>query len=321
MSGFLLTVILAATSPLLWAQAQMPLVGVLVHGVESTQGRGVSAFREGLRDAGYEDGKNCRVVLRFSDNKIERLPVLARELLALTPAVVVATPVRATQALHRESKTVPIVMAGGAGAQNVGLIASLGRPGGNVTGVTNQGDALTAKHFELLREVAPGAKRVVTLSSGLGTVEGEVRIDSRASAERFGMTLIEALADGAGKLPELEARCKRERCEALIVLLDPNTAGFRKEIAALAARLRIPSVLPGVAYAEDGGLISYSANQWHLWRSAAGYVGRILRGAKPGDLPVAQPTSFELVINMNTARALGLKVPHSLLVRADRVIE
>lgn len=321
MFRFLAAVILASVTHPLWAQAQTPLIGMLVHGLESAQKRGVEAFREGLREAGYVEGRNCRIEIRFSGYRIERLPALARELLAMQPAVVVAVPVRAAQALHRESKTVPIVMASGAGAQNLGLIASLARPGGNVTGLTNQGDALTAKHFELLREIAPGAKRVVALSSGLGSVEAEVRTDSRASAERFGMTLIEALADGPGKLPELEARCKRERCEALVVLLDPNTFSFRKEIAALAARLRIPSIAPGAGYTEDGVLISYSANQWELWRSSAGYVDRILRGAKPADLPVAQPTRFELVFNRKTATAIGVKIPQDLLLRADRVID
>ncbi|MCC6212669.1 MAG: ABC transporter substrate-binding protein [Burkholderiales bacterium] len=314
--------IVATTAPsLLRAQAPMPLIGGFVYGTESSQKRGIEAFRAGLREAGYVEGKNCRIEMRFADNRADRLPGLARELLALKPAVVVAWPVRAAQALNRESKTIPIVMGGGAGAQSLGLIASLARPGGNVTGLTNLGDALTAKHFELLREVAPRAKRVVALSSGLGAVEAEIRTDSRAGAERFGMTLIEALADSPGKLPELEARCKREHCDALVVLLDPSTFGFRREIAALAARLRIPSLAPGAAYAADGVLISYSADQWELLRSSAGYVDRILRGAKPGDLPVAQPTRFELVINRKTAKAIGMTIPQSLLLRADRVIE
>jgi putative ABC transport system substrate-binding protein len=209
--------------------------------------------------------------------------------------------VRSAQALHRETNTVPIVMAGGAGAQNFGLIASLARPGGNVTGLTNQGDELTAKHFEMLREVAPWAKRVVTLSSGLGTVEAEVRTGSRAAAKGYGMDLVEALADAPAMLPGLSSRCERERCDALVVLLDPNVANFRREIVAFATKHRIPAVYPLVVFAEE--------------------VDKILNGAKSSELPVERPTKFELVVNLKTAKALGLKIPASILLRADRVIE
>jgi putative ABC transport system substrate-binding protein len=303
------------------AQPHLPLIGVLAHGFEAGSRFRLEALRDGLRELGYVDGKTCRIEVRYSDNQIERLPGLARELLALKPDVVVASPVRAAQALHRETRTVPIVMASGAGAQNFGLIASLARPGGNVTGLTNQGDELTSKHFELLREVAPRAKRVVTLSSGLGAVEGEVRTDSRSVAKGYGMELIEALADAPEKLAALSARCERERCEALVVLLDPNVFNFRKEIVAFAAKLRIPAIYPGVEFAEEGGLAAYSVNGRQLWRRAATYVHKILKGAKPGDLPIEQPTKFELVVNLKTAKALGLSIPQSIRLRADRVIE
>jgi putative ABC transport system substrate-binding protein len=303
------------------AQPRLPLIGVLVHAVEAADRRRLDALRDGLRELGYVDGKTCRIEVRYSDNRIERLPALARELLALKPDVVVASPVRTAQALHRETKTVPIVMASGAGAQNLGLIASLARPGGNVTGLTNQGDELTVKHFELLREVAPRAKRVVTLSSGLGSVEAEVRTDSRSGAKRYGMELIEALADAPEKLSALSARCQRERCEALVVLLDPNVFNFRREIVAFAAKLRIPAIYPGVEFAEEGGLVAYSVNARQLWQRAATYVDKILKGARPGDLPVEQPARFELVVNIKTAKALGITVPQTVLLRADRVIE
>jgi putative ABC transport system substrate-binding protein len=235
--------------------------------------------------------------------------------------VVVASLVRSAQALHRETKTVPIVMASGAGAQNLGLIASLARPGGNVTGLTNQGDELTAKLFELLKEIAPKAKRVIALSSGLGSVESEVRMDSRMAASRHGLELIEALVDAPDKLSALAGRCERERCEALVTLLDPSLYSFRKEIVAFATGLRIPAVHAVAEFANDGGLIAYSVNAQQLWRRAATYVDKILKGAKPADLPVEQPTKFELVINRKTAKALGIRIPESLLVRADRVIE
>ena len=303
------------------AQARIPLIVVLVHGTETSNRSRLEVLRDGLRELGYREGTGYRLEVRWTDNRIERLPQLARELLQLKPNVAVAAPVVSAQALYRETKTVPIVMASGAGALRFGLIASLARPGGNVTGLTNQGDDLTTKLFEFLQEIAPRAKRVVTLSSGLGSVEGDVRRDSRAAAKTYGLTLIEALAESAEQLPQLAERCRHERCEALVTLLDPNTFSFRSEVVALAARLRIPAVYYAKEFPEEGGLISYSTDTLQLWRRAATYVDKILKGAKPGELPIEQPTKFELVLNLKTAKALGLAIPPSILLRADRVIE
>ena len=304
-----------------FAQPRLPLIGVLVHGTEGANRVRLDALRDGLRELGYVDGRTCRIQVRWGENQIDRLPGLAREILALKPDVVVTSPVLGARALHRESKTVPIVMASGSGALRFGLIASLARPGGNVTGLTNQGDELTSKHFELLREIAPQAKRVITLSSGLGAAEGDVRADSRSAAKSYGMSLIEAIAEAPEKLSALSARCERERCDGLVVLLDPNVFNFRKEIIAFAEKLRIPAIYPGVEFAEDGGLVAYSADARQLWRRAATYVDKILKGAKPADLPIEQPTRFELVVNLKTAKALGARIPQSVMLRADRVIE
>jgi putative ABC transport system substrate-binding protein len=229
--------------------------------------------------------------------------------------------VLSAQALHRESRTVPIVIASGAGAQRLGLIASLAHPGGNVTGLTNQLDELAAKQLELLREIAPSAKRVMTLSSGLSAAEPDVREGSRAAAKAYGMTLIEVLADSPAKLAQVSAVCEREHCEALVVMLDPNLQNFRPDVIAMAARLRIPAAYPTLEYADDGGLIVYATDIRSLFRRAASYVDRILKGAKPADLPVERPTKFEMTINVKTAKALGIKIPQSVLLRADRVIE
>jgi putative tryptophan/tyrosine transport system substrate-binding protein len=303
------------------AQARMPLVAVLLHGTESSLKTRLDALREGFRNLGYREGQNYRIEIRWSENRAERLDELARELVAMKPDVAIAAPVIATQALHHAAKTLPIVMASGAGAKRFGLIESLARPGGSVTGLTNQGDELTSKLFELLREIAPKAKRVVALSSGLGSVEGDIRRDSRAAAKRHGLTLIEALAESPERLPQLAERCRLERCEALVALLDPNLYNFRPEITALAAKLRIAAVYVGTEFVNDGGLISYSADVLQLYRRAPVYVDKILKGAKPGDLPIEQPTRFELVVNLKTAKTLGLKLPQSVLIRADRVIE
>ena len=242
------------------AQPRLPLIVVLMHGRESALPGRLEALVEGLRERGYLEGQSYRLEVRWSDNHVDRLPALARELLAKQPDVAVCSPVLSAQALHRESKTVPIVMASGAGALRLGLIASLARPGGNVTGIHNQLDELAAKQLEFLREIAPNAKRVMTLSSGLGAAEPDVRQGSRAAATAYGMTLIEAWADMPAKLAQVSALCERERCEGLVVLLDPSVQSFRAEVITMAAKLRIPAVYPTLEYADDGGLLAYSTD-------------------------------------------------------------
>ena len=304
-----------------WAQARIPLVAVLIHGTDVGYRARLDAFRGGMRELGHVEGKNYRMEVRWSDNQLDRLPALARDLLQLKPDVAVAAPVLSTQAFNRESKIVPIVMAGGTGALRVGLITSMARPGGNVTGLSNQGDELTQKHFEMLKEIAPRAKRIMTLSSGQGVAEPDVRSGSRAAAKAYGMTLIEAWADSPEKIGQMSALCERERCEGLVVLLDPYFISRRTDVIALAAKLRIPAVYHSFEFVEAGGLIGYSADPRTGFHRAATYVDKILKGAKPADLPVEQPTKFELVINIKTAKSLGLTIPPSLLIRADRVIE
>jgi putative ABC transport system substrate-binding protein len=303
------------------AQPRLPLIVVLMHGTESALPGRLEALVEGLSALGYLEGRTYRMEVRWSDNHVERLPALARELLAKQPDVAVCSPVLSAQALHRESRSIPIVMASGAGAQRLGLIASLAHPGGNVTGMHNQLDELSAKQLEFLREIAPSARRVMTLSSGLGAAEPDVRQGSRSAAKAFRMTLIEALADVPAKLAQVSAVCEREKCEALVVLLDPNLQSFRSEVITMAARLRIPAVYPTLEYADEGGLLAYSTDARLLFRRAASYVDRILRGAKPADLPVEQPTKFEMHVNLRTAKTLGIPIPQSILLRADRLIE
>jgi putative ABC transport system substrate-binding protein len=303
------------------SQPRLPLIAVLMHGKQSALPGRVEALIEGLRELGHVEGRSCRIEVRWSDNHTDRLPTLARELLAKRPDVAVCSPVLSAQAIHRESRTVPIVIASGAGAQRVGLIESLARPGGNVTGIQNQLDELSAKQLEFLRELAPNARRVMTLSSGLGAAEPDVRQGSRSAARAYGMTLSEAFADMPAKLAQVSAAFERERCDALVVLLDPNLQSFRSEVIKLASQLRVPAVYPTLEYADDGGLLAYSTDSRALFRRAATFVDRILKGAKPAELPVEQPTRFEMRVNLKTARALGITVPQSILLRADRLID
>jgi putative ABC transport system substrate-binding protein len=316
-----LTALLALVALPAFAQPTPPLVAVLLHGTEDFNRERLGGFRAGLRELGYIEGKTIRIEVRWSDAQADRLAPLARELLALKPALIVTAPVLSAQAAFRETKTVPIVMASGSGALRAGLIASMAHPGGNVTGVTNQGDDLTQKHFELLNEIAPRAKRVIALSSGQGVVEPDIRSQSRAAAKKYGMTLIEAWADTPAKVRELNDRCVKERCEAMVILLDPTIGSLSAELAAVAAKLKLPSVFYSHEFVQDGGLISYSVDFKKLFARSATYVDKILKGAKPADLPIEQPTTFDLTVNRKTAKTLGLRLPNSILVRADKVIE
>jgi putative ABC transport system substrate-binding protein len=303
------------------AQARMPLIAALNNGTEDATQPGLNAFRDGMRELGYHEGINYRMAVRWSNAHIERLPELARELVRLHPDLAVAYQVIGAQALHRESASMPIVMAGGSGALQTGLIESLARPGGTVTGLLNLSDELTAKLFELMHEIAPRARRVIALSSGRGVVEAEVRAQSRAAARSLGMTLIEAVAESSSQLTGIAERCARENCEALVSLPDPTLSSFPGAVTALAAALRIPAVYSNTAFSTVGGLVSYSADFAQISRRAAVYVDKILKGARPGDLPIERPTTFELVVNLKTANMLGVRIPQAILVRADRVIE
>jgi putative ABC transport system substrate-binding protein len=304
------------------AQSRLPLVTVLTMGSESATRSRVDSLQDGLRELGYVEGKNYRLESRWANNEAARLPGLARELLTMKPDVAVGIPVMGAQAFFNETKTVPIVMAGGAGAMlGTGMIASLAHPGGNVTGVMNQGDELTQKLFELLRDIAPNAKRVAAISSGPSLVEADVRERARVAAKAFGLSLIEINVTSASEARQLKKKCVDLGCEAMVILLNPYLQEWRVDITGAAAVLRIPAIYPIPEYSEAGGLFSYSANAQQQYRRAAFFVDKILKGAKPADLPVEQPTKFDLIINMKAAKALGLKIPQSVLIRADRVIE
>lgn len=303
------------------AQSRPPLIAVLNTGNDDSTKRNLEAFRDEMLTLGYRDGTGYRLAVRSSNANIQRLPDLANELVSLKPDLAIAYQVVGAQALHRASPSLTIVMAGGSGALQTGLIESLARPGGKVTGLLNLSDELTAKLFELAREIAPRAKRVVALSSGRGVVEGEVRAQSRAAASALGMTLVEAVAESPSELNAIAERCAREHCEALVSLPDPTLSSFPEAVTGMAASMRIPAIYSNTAFSAVGGLASYSADFLQISRRAATYVDKILKGAKPGDLPIERPTKFELVVNLKTANSLGIKIPQAVLLRADRVID
>lgn len=296
-------------------------IAVLIQGSERTQGARFEALRTGLKALGYVEGKNLSLSVRWNEGSMEQLPDLAAELLRDKPDVCVAAPVVAAAAVHKLTRMVPIVMASGAGAVQAGIAQSLARPGGNVTGLTNQGDELTQKQIELLKTIVPGISRLGALTTGVSPVHDEMWRGALQAAQALKLKLIEVRVGAPGDLARLDSSCGKGGCQALLVMLDPQLANWRAQIIHSAARLRLPAIYFAPEFALEGGLISYATNGEELWRRAATYVDKILKGAKPSELPIEQPTKFELVINMKTAKTLGLTIPQSVLLRADEVIQ
>jgi len=285
------------------------------------------AFRQGLRDLGYVEGRNVVIEYRDAEGKPERLPALAAELVALKVDVIVA-PASTLAALTamQATKTIPIVFAGVGDPVTSGLVTSLARPGGNVTGLTGLGPELVGKRLELLTQAVPGVSRVAVLSRP-GALGERTDKDMLKGVEGAGRALgvrlqfVEARGRGPEDFDRAFSDMTRARASALTVLPSAMFFNERRRLVDLAAKNRLPAVYPLREFVDAGGLMSYGPNFADLFRRAATYVDKILKGAKPGDLPVEQPTKFELVINLKTAKALGLTIPQSLLGRADQVIE
>ncbi len=282
----------------------------------------LSGLREGLREQGYVEGTNITIESRFANNQFDRLPGLARELIALPVDVLVTSVTQASLAAKESTKTIPIVMIGVSDPVASGLVSSLAHPGGNVTGTSGMFGEAAGKRLELLNEAVPGIRRVAVLWNPANRVfQLQVLRETEAAARLLGIELRMLEARDLASIERVFASLSAARVSGLDVLPDPTFGAHARAIAALAEKSRLPSVGGGGAYAEAGGLMGYGASFHDLARNAGGYVARILKGAKPADLPVAQPTTFELVINMKTAARLGVTIPQSLKLRADRLIE
>jgi putative ABC transport system substrate-binding protein len=281
----------------------------------------IEAFRQALRGLGHVEGTFVLEV-RYGDGRFERLPELARELVGLKMDVILATSDVVIAAIKRETQTIPIVMVFSTDPMGTGFVASLARPGGNVTGLSNISSELSRKRLELLREAVPGLSRVAALWNP--DVRGALLDykETEGAARLLRLELQSVEVSRAEDLDRAFSAVTKQRAQAL-VLPGANPVGFinRGKIATFAQRNRLPSMYPTREYVETGGLMSYGPSLPDLFRRAATYVDKILKGAKPADLPVEQPTKFELVINLKTAKALGLTIPPSLLQRADQVIE
>jgi putative ABC transport system substrate-binding protein len=273
-----------------------------------------------LRELGYVEGQNLNVEGRYADGKLDRLPVLARELVQLRVDVIVAIGSAAIRAAKEATTTIPIVMYGGFDPVAAGFVASLARPGGNVTGVVmGPGSSLTGKRLELLREAVPRVTRVAFLVPDDPNFRPQME-EVQEAATALGIKLLPVEIRG-GDYPHAFSMMAGERAAALLVGATPRFVTDRKQIIELAAKHRLPAMYEWPDQVEDGGLMSYGSSQAALLQRVAVLVDRIFKGARPGDLPVEQPTKFELVINRRTAKALGLVLPQSILNRADRTIE
>jgi putative tryptophan/tyrosine transport system substrate-binding protein len=298
----------------------MPVIGFLRSTSLAVSTPMVTGFRQGLTTAGFTEGQNVAVEYRYADNQAERLPGLVAELIPLPVAVIFGN-LLAARAAKAATTTVPIVFATGSDPVVDGLVASLNRPGGNVTGVSFVGGLLGPKRLELLRQLVPTVASIAML---VGPDTFEARIEQRdveLAAQALGQQLIVAPVTSEGELDGAFTSILERGAKALLVGAGPLLASYRGRIVALAARYSIPSIYVLREFVEAGGLMSYGASLVEASKQAGIYVGRILKGEKPADLPVIQATKFDLLINLKTAKALGLEVPPTLLARADEVIE
>jgi putative ABC transport system substrate-binding protein len=300
-----------------------PRVGYLAPG--SASGGLVArdqAFREGLRDLGYVDGKNIIIEARYAEGQFGRLPSLARELVELNVDVLVAVVTQASLAARDATKTIPIVIAGVADPVGAGLVATLSRPGANITGTSGMTTEVVGKTLEVLKEVVPKLSRAAVLWNPDNTLfQAQMLKETQRAADALGVQLQVFGVRGHDDLKHPFATISRDAVDALVVLADPILAFHQERIVEFADKARLPAIYGIKEFAVAGGLLAYASDLTAQFRRTALYVDKILKGAKPSELPVEQPTKFELVINLKTAKALGLTIPPTLLGRADEVIE
>ena len=318
----LIAVVLLAIALIAEAQqaSKSPQIGYLEGGPLSVHKARMEAFRQGLREVGYEEGKNIGIEWRFADSKPDRLPALAAELAGLKVAVIVTGGTAPTRAAKEATSTIPIVMAQDNDPVASGVVASLARPGGNITGLTNFAPELSSKRLEILRDVVPKLSRVAVLGllSGPTTVLVVKELDSAAKV--MGVKL-QYLNISEPTDVEIAFRAAADgRAEGITTFASVMAVAQRAQIVELAAKNRLPGIYHNSQFADAGGLMFYGVNVFDLDRRAATYVNKILKGTKPADLPIEQPTKFEFIINLIAAKQIGLTIPPNVLARADKVI-
>ena len=320
--SLLLTVLLLTVYP---AHAQqlgkVPRIGYLIATSPSVIAARIEAFRQGLSQLGYVEEKNIVIDYRYAEGKLDRLPALAAELVRLKVAVIVTAGPTDTKTAKEATRTIPIVMTWDYDPVASGFVISLARPGGNITGLSMLAPELSGKQLELLKETVPKVSRVAVLSPSTQPGYAEVlrEMDLAAGALKMKLQYFDVL-----NLKDIESAFQaaaKGRAGAVLVLQSPVTGSHRKQLAHLAVKSRLPTIYPRSDFVEDGGLMSYGTSFVDLSRRAATYVDKILKGAKPADLPVEQPTKFEFIINLKAAKQIGLTIPPKVLARADKVIK
>jgi ABC-type uncharacterized transport system substrate-binding protein len=318
-----LAVILAICGARAEAQqpTKVPRIGILIPASASFFSARVEALRQRLRELGYVEGKNIVIEYRYAEGKLERLPDLAAELVRLKVDVIVTTG-SANSAAKKASATIPIVFAAAPDPVGSELVSSLARPGGNITGLSLMTPDLDGKRLELLKEAFPKVVRVAFLWGGGRGARGNLPLtDMEAAAKALGVKLLSLEVRSLDDFESAFARAKRDGAQALITTPNPVINTQQRQVLDFAAKNRLPAMYPTSEFVEAGGLMSYAPNFADLWRRAADFVDKILKGTKPADIPVEQPTKFEFVINVKAAKQIGLTIPPKVLAQADKVIK
>ena len=322
--SILVAVVLLALGVIAEAQqtGKVPRIGYLSPTSPSVSPTRIEAFRQGLRELGYVEGKNIVIEYRYAEGKFDRLAALAAELVRLNVDLIVTTGPTVTRAAKETTTTVPIVMATDTDPVGNGFVASLARPGGNITGLSALAPELSGKQLELLKEILPRLSRVAVFGTSSNPGNAQMLKEVRLAAGAFGVKLQYLEVRGLKGIETAFRAASKERAEAVLYLVAGLVdAGHRTEITELALKSRLPAIYQSRRYVEDGGLMSYGVNIADLDRRAATYVDKILKGRTPADLPVEQPTKFELMINLKAAKQIGLTIPPNVLARADKVIK
>jgi putative ABC transport system substrate-binding protein len=319
--NLLISVLLATVSAAAAQQpAKIPRIGFLIASSPSAITPRVEAFRQGLRELGYAEGKNIVIEFRFAEGKIDRLPDLAAELLRLKADILFSTGPQSTRAAKETSSTIPIVMGFDNDPVGNGFVASLARPGGNITGLSTLAPEISGKQLELLKEIVPRLSHVGVFGTSTQPGSAQAIKEIELAAGALGLKVHFFDIPGPKDIETAFGRARTARVEAVLVLNSTVFNSQRAQIAELSVKHRLPTIYWATEFVEAGGLMTYSVSFTDLFRRAAIYVDKILKGAKPADLPVEQPTKFDLVINLKTAKQIGLTIPPNVLARADKVI-
>ena len=300
---------------------KVPRIGYLGNSSPALERDHVAAFRQGLHDLGYTEGQNILIEFRWAEGRYDRLPEFAAELVRLKVDVLLTAGTPGALAAKQETQTTPIVMAVSGDAVGTGLVQGLARPGGNITGLTRMTRELDGKRLELLKEIVPRLSRVAILLNPANPISALGWKEALAGAETLRLKLEPVEVKAPEEFDAAFAAIAKQRPGALFIIADQFLLASRIQIVDLAARRSLPAIYPYREFVDAGGLISYAPNYPAMFRRAAAYVDKILKGTKPEELPVEEPTKFELVVNLKTAKALGITIPQSVLVRADEVIQ